>query len=71
MTRKTQGLEDKNILRFDILQRIQHIIFLISFTMLGFTGLPQKFLLSPISLGLFKFFGGIENARSSIILLRS
>ena len=31
--------------------------------MLGFTGLPQKFPLSPISVGLFKVFGGIEMTR--------
>jgi cytochrome b subunit of formate dehydrogenase len=44
-------------------QRLQHIIFLISFTVLGFTGLPQKFPLSPISVGLFKVLGGIETVR--------
>jgi len=55
--------EIKTYVRFDIVQRIQHITFLISFTLLGFTGLPQKFPLSPISLGIFKVLGGIETSR--------
>jgi cytochrome b subunit of formate dehydrogenase len=64
MTKETQApSETKTYVRFDIVQRLQHIIFLISFTVLGFTGLPQKFPLSPISLGLFKVLGGIETAR--------
>jgi cytochrome b subunit of formate dehydrogenase len=49
--------------RFDRLQRLQHITFLVSFSTLGFTGLPQKFPLSPISLGIFNLFGGVENVR--------
>lgn len=63
MTRKTKASDMKMYVRFDILQRIQHIIFLISFTLLGLTGLPQKFPLSPISLWLFKILGGIETTR--------
>lgn len=55
--------ETKIYVRFDIVQRLQHIIFLISFSVLGFTGLPQKFPLSPISLGIFKILGGIETVR--------
>jgi cytochrome b subunit of formate dehydrogenase len=64
MTKENQpASETKTYVRFDIVQRLQHIIFLISFTVLGFTGLPQKFPLSPISLGIFKVLGGIETAR--------
>lgn len=63
MTNAPQSSEAKKYVRFDLLQRIQHIIFLISFTVLGFTGLPQKFPLSPISIGIFNLVGGIENAR--------
>lgn len=55
--------EAKSYIRFDLIQRLQHIIFLVSFTTLGFTGLPQKFPLSPISMGLLKILGGIEIAR--------
>jgi len=63
MAKETQSPETKNYTRFDPVQRIQHIIFLISFTVLGFTGLPQKFPLSPISEGMFRILGGIETVR--------
>jgi cytochrome b subunit of formate dehydrogenase/mono/diheme cytochrome c family protein len=63
MTKETRAPEAKNYVRFDLVQRIQHITFLISFSVLGFTGLPQKFPLSPISMGFFKIFGGIETVR--------
>jgi cytochrome b subunit of formate dehydrogenase len=64
MTKETQAAsETKTYVRFDIVQRIQHITFLISFTVLGFTGLPQKFPLSPISEGFFRLLGGIETSR--------
>jgi cytochrome b subunit of formate dehydrogenase len=63
MTKPTGDSKPKTYIRFDIVQRIQHITFLISFTVLGFTGLPQKFPLSPISVGFFDLVGGIENAR--------
>ena len=49
--------------RFDISQRVQHIVFLISFTILGLTGLAQKFSLSPISQWLIASLGGIESTR--------
>jgi cytochrome b subunit of formate dehydrogenase len=64
MTKHTGDSKPKTYTRFDKVQRIQHIIFLISFTVLGFTGLPQKYILSPISIGFFNFFGGIENVRA-------
>ncbi|MBI5293919.1 MAG: hypothetical protein HY869_00475 [Chloroflexi bacterium] len=63
MTKETRAPGAATYVRFDIVQRLQHIIFLISFTILGFTGLPQKFPLSPISAGFFKIFGGIETVR--------
>jgi cytochrome b subunit of formate dehydrogenase/mono/diheme cytochrome c family protein len=64
MNNETQtASETKTYVRFDVVQRLQHIIFLISFSVLGFTGLPQKFPLSPISLGIFKVLGGIETTR--------
>ena len=49
--------------RFSLLQRVQHFIFLISFSILGFTGLPQKYPGSPISLSIFEMLGGIEKTR--------
>jgi cytochrome b subunit of formate dehydrogenase len=49
--------------RFDISQRIEHIIMLFSFTLLAITGLPQKFPTAPISVGIINAFGGIETTR--------
>jgi cytochrome b subunit of formate dehydrogenase len=63
MTKLTGDSKTKTYTRFDPVQRIQHIVFLISFSILGITGLPQKYMLSPISIGFFNFFGGIENVR--------
>jgi cytochrome b subunit of formate dehydrogenase len=64
MTKEIQAApETKTYARFDIVQRLQHIIFLISFSILGFTGLPQKFPLSPISEVFFKLLGGVETVR--------
>ena len=63
MTSKPQASETKTYTRFDLLQRIQHIVFLVSFTLLGFTGLPQKYPLAPISVGYFNLIGGIEVSR--------
>ena len=63
MTKPTGDSKPKTYTRFDPVQRIQHIVFLISFSILGITGLPQKYMLSPISIGFFNFFGGIENVR--------
>jgi cytochrome b subunit of formate dehydrogenase len=49
--------------RFDISQRIEHIVFLLSFSLLGFTGLIQKFSASQFSDSLIFFLGGIEKVR--------
>jgi cytochrome b subunit of formate dehydrogenase len=64
MARSTEAASVKTYTRFDVVQRIQHIVFLISFTLLGFTGLPQKFPLSPISLAMFDAMGGVETIRT-------
>jgi cytochrome b subunit of formate dehydrogenase len=50
--------------RFDLSQRIEHIIFLTSFTILGITGLVQKFIDSSISLFIIQTLGGVENIRT-------
>jgi len=63
MADKPQTSGSKTYTRFDLLQRIQHIIFLISFSLLGLTGLPQKYPLAPISVGYFNLIGGIEVSR--------
>lgn len=50
-------------MRFDVSQRIEHIVFLISFTILGFTGLIQKFSANQISDTFILILGGIEKVR--------
>ncbi len=49
--------------RFHWTQRVEHILLLTSFTMLGFTGLPQKFSTAGWAQALVHFFGGIETTR--------
>lgn len=49
--------------RFGISQRIEHIVFLLSFTLLGFTGLIQKFSANPFSDTLILALGGIDKVR--------
>jgi cytochrome b subunit of formate dehydrogenase len=49
--------------RFDISQRLEHIIFLLSFSILGLTGLIQKFSASQISDTIILILGGIQRTR--------
>ncbi len=49
--------------RFDILQRLQHALLLVSFTTLAITGLVQKFATAPLSEAIIRVFGGIESTR--------
>jgi len=63
MVNKPQTSGTKTYTRFDALQRFQHIIFLISFSLLGFTGLPQKYPLASVSVWFFNVIGGIEVSR--------
>jgi cytochrome b subunit of formate dehydrogenase len=52
-----------SVVRFTLVQRIEHILLLASFTILGVTGLPQKYALSPISDWIIGALGGIETTR--------
>lgn len=52
-----------SFVRFQVAQRIEHLILIISFTTLGLTGLPQKYSLSPISQAIISALGGIEAVR--------
>jgi hypothetical protein len=52
-----------NYVRFDLSQRVEHILFLISFTILGLTGLVQKYSTSPLSQAIMEAFGGIDKTR--------
>ncbi|MCJ7695292.1 MAG: cytochrome b/b6 domain-containing protein [Anaerolineaceae bacterium] len=58
-----QGNSKKKYTRFDISQRIEHILFLLSFTVLGITGLVQRYSGSPISQQIILSLGGIESTR--------
>ena len=51
-------------LRFDLLARLEHLVLLVSFTLLGATGLPQKFAGGWFAEAVIKFFGGIEMTRT-------
>jgi cytochrome b subunit of formate dehydrogenase len=55
--------EQRTYLRFPLARRIEHVIMLVSFSMLAFTGLPQKFPTWGISQALVGLFGGIETTR--------
>jgi cytochrome b subunit of formate dehydrogenase/mono/diheme cytochrome c family protein len=49
--------------RFHWSQRIAHALLLSSFTLLGITGLPQKFATAGWAQAMIAFFGGIETTR--------
>ena len=49
--------------RFSLDTRIEHLLFLISFSTLGFTGLIQKFFTSPFSQAAIRLLGGVESTR--------
>ena len=59
MSKKTTSYQ-----RFPLARRIEHVIMLLSFGMLGLTGLPQKFPLANISVWFVDLLGGIENLRA-------
>ena len=64
----------KRFLRFELAQRIEHLVMLVSFSTLAITGLPQKFPDVQVSIGFFRLFGGIELVRiihrtSAIVLI--
>ena len=49
--------------RFSVIQRIEHIVLIVSFTALGLTGLAQKFSGNDIAAAFIQLLGGIENVR--------
>ena len=60
--------------RFHLTQRIAHALLLASFTLLGLTGLPQKFAQAGWAQAMIGFFGGIESTRqihhiSAVVLI--
>ncbi|HCC78802.1 MAG: hypothetical protein A2X25_08620 [Chloroflexi bacterium GWB2_49_20] len=55
--------ETQTYQRFPIARRIEHIFMLLSFGLLGLTGLPQKFPTLNISIFITSTFGSVENLR--------
>jgi formate dehydrogenase gamma subunit len=55
--------EKKEYPRFRLMARIEHMILLVSFTILAITGLPQKYAVLPIAQDYINFLGGIEQVR--------
>jgi formate dehydrogenase gamma subunit len=53
----------RTYLRFERLHRIEHWVFMVSFTTLGITGLVQKYSASPLSQAIVTGLGGIESTR--------
>ena len=61
--RKTQSDSKITYKRFDISQRLEHIIFLLSFSILGLTGLIQKFSTNQVADSIIYILGGIQRTR--------
>jgi len=55
--------ENVTHVRFALSQRIEHILLMVSFSMLCLTGLPQKFYSAGWAQAILGFLGGIESAR--------
>ncbi len=59
----TSPSDVKNIVRFDLSERIQHILMMLSFTTLALTGLPQSFASAGWAKAWMGVFGGIGGIR--------
>lgn len=54
----------KAYLRFPLARRIEHWVMMLSFTLLGLTGLPQRFPNAGLSQAILNGLGGIESLRN-------
>jgi len=62
--RRFHSVDGKRVVvRFTMGQRIEHYILLISFTLLGITGLAQTFADNPVGYFILNLFGGIDSTR--------
>lgn len=59
----TKKVQEKQYTRFSLSQRIEHFALLVTFALLGVTGLVQKYAGADISQAIIDFFGGIEGTR--------
>jgi formate dehydrogenase gamma subunit len=55
--------KEKMYPRFRMMARIEHIILLVSFTVLGLTGLPQRYFEVPFAVDMINAMGGITTVR--------
>ncbi len=53
----------KYLIRFDVHQRLQHLILLVSFIILALTGLPLLYRYTDLGASLINAMGGVENVR--------
>lgn len=53
----------ESYVRFSLAQRVEHIVLILSFSILAVTGLAQKFAENPISIGTIALLGGIDITR--------
>lgn len=58
MTEQNQSFD-----RFSVARRVEHLVLILSFTLLALTGLPQKYPTAGVSAFLTALFGGIETLR--------
>jgi len=66
MAKKTpSATRTRRYARFTAVDRLEHLLVLLSFTTLAITGLVQKFALSPVSEFVIARWGGIENVRAT------
>ncbi|MGW8317912.1 MAG: formate dehydrogenase subunit gamma [Candidatus Promineifilaceae bacterium] len=63
MTSEKVEVSEREYPRFRIGARLEHLILLISFTMLVVTGLPQKYAETTLGVNFIDFFGGIRTIR--------
>ena len=54
---------ERTYTRFGVVQRVEHLVLIASFTVLAVTGLPQKIQPSGVSDAMIAFLGGIEMTR--------
>lgn len=60
---KSKGMKERYYTRFTLSDRIEHILQLVSFTVLVVTGIPQKFVPAPWAETWIQILGGIEFIR--------
>ncbi len=63
LTRET-GDAGGTVVRFTLAQRIEHVVLIITFNVLAFTGLPQKYFYTAWAERIIVFLGGIERVRA-------